>query len=98
MQPHPRRAVTTSVIPLIGFASLMTMSGCAAIPAMNLANSLMKPAQPTASDVPSPDVFTSLAQRLGITLAPQPAATPTGTQTATDTPTTASKATTTAAK
>jgi hypothetical protein len=80
--------LTTSIYPLIGLAGVLTMSGCAAVPVLNMANSLLKPAQPaqtltaTAATppaaMPSPDIFSALAQHLGIT---QPTAQ--GTKTAT---------------
>jgi len=91
-------ALTTSIYPLLGLAGLMAMSGCAAVPAISMATSLMKPAQPaqSAAPTPSPDIFSGLAQRLGISLPGQPAANPAA-QPAT-TPATTSDATTTAAK
>ncbi len=70
MQRHLRRALTTTIYPLIGLAGLIAMSGCAAVPAVNMLSSLMKPSQPAASGTaaPSSDMFTSLAQKLGITV------------------------------
>jgi len=58
--------VTTSIYPLIGLSAVMAASGCAAVPALNMASSLIKPAQPAQTGAPSPDIFSSLAQRLGI--------------------------------
>jgi hypothetical protein len=73
MQRHLGRALTSSIYPLIGFAGLIAASGCAAIPAINMASSLLKPAQPTqpapaGTAAPSTDIFSTLAQRLGVTL------------------------------
>ena len=45
MQRHLTRVLAVSIYPLLGLAGLMTMSGCAAIPAVNMASSLLKPAQ-----------------------------------------------------
>jgi hypothetical protein len=74
--------LTTSILPLIGLAGLMATSGCAAVPMLNMANSMLKPAQAaqavtppigtsatgsSSTGVPSPDIFSALAQRLGIT-------------------------------
>ncbi len=78
MQRHLRRALTTSIYPLIGLAALIAMSGCAAVPAINLANSLLRPAQPAQPTQPAPpgtaapssDIFSALAQRLGVILPP----------------------------
>jgi hypothetical protein len=93
MQRPSLRTLTTSIYPLIGLAALMAMSGCAAVPMLTMANSLLKPAQAAqavtpvintsatgtsatgtpitgtpATGMPSPDIFSALAQRLGITL------------------------------
>ncbi len=46
MQRRLIRALTTSFLPLIGLAAAFAMSGCAAVPAINLANSLIHPPQP----------------------------------------------------
>ncbi len=79
MQRLLLRALTVSVVPLIGMAAVIAMSGCAAIPAINMATSLMKPApqpvQEAGAPAPAaqPDIFTSLAQHFGITLPTQPA-------------------------
>jgi hypothetical protein len=82
MQRHLGRAFTASICPLIGFAGLLAMSGCAAMPAIGLANSLLRPAPtapiaqtaPNGTTAPAPDIFSALAQRLGITLPPPPPA------------------------
>jgi hypothetical protein len=91
MQRHLRRALTTSIYPLIGLAALLAVSGCAAVPAISMASSLLRPAQPaqpTASGTtaPAPDIFTSLAQRLGITLPPPATGNAGAAQTQTDAP------------
>jgi hypothetical protein len=95
MQRQLLRALTTSIYPLIGLAGLLAMPGCAALPAINMANSLMKPAQPAVAGAPSPDMFSQIAQHFGITLpakggantAANPGANPAGTQTAAVSPT-----------
>ncbi len=70
MQRRLIRALATSVFPLIGLAAAFAMSGCAAAPAINLANSLIHPAQPGPPAQPgqpaSTDMFGALAQQLGI--------------------------------
>jgi hypothetical protein len=94
MQRRLIRALATSFLPLVGLAAAFAMSGCAAVPAINLANTLMHPAPPAqpapppqsgqaaASGTPaaSTDIFGALAQRLGI---PLPAAGAPDIQTAT---------------
>jgi hypothetical protein len=104
MQRHHRRALTVSIYPLLGIAGLLAMSGCAAIPAINMASSFLKPTQPaqaattTTTPAPAPDIFSALAQRLGITLPPAtPAASAGTTQTQTDAPSIDRPATTTTA-
>jgi hypothetical protein len=94
MQRHLRRALTISIYPLLGLAGLLAVSGCAAVPAISMASSLLKPTQPAqpvqpaapGAAAPAPDIFSSLAQRLGITLPPLPAANPGTAQTQTDAP------------
>jgi hypothetical protein len=90
MKRRLRRALTATIYPLLGIAALLAMSGCAAVPAMSLASGLLKPAPPASAGTatPPPDLFTTLAQRLGIPL-PPPAAAPAGandTETQTDAP------------
>ena len=94
MQRHLARAATATIYPLIGLAGLIAMSGCAAVPAISLANSLLRPAQPAQPTQPAPpgtaapsgDIFSSLAQRFGITLPPATAANGGAAQTQTDAP------------
>jgi hypothetical protein len=45
MQRRLIRALATSFLPLVGLAAAFAMSGCAAVPAINLANSLIHPPQ-----------------------------------------------------
>ncbi len=52
MQRRLIRALATSFLPLVGLAAAFAMSGCAAIPAINLANSLIHPPQPSQAAQP----------------------------------------------
>ena len=106
MHRYLLRLLTTSVYPLIGLAILMALAGCAAVPAISLANSLLKPppAQPVQSvqsdDTPAAqsDIVASLAQRFGITLPAQHAAGPAQAQAVAATPASTAGAQTAAAE
>jgi hypothetical protein len=88
MKRRLRHALTTSIYPLLGLAALLAMSGCAAIPAINMASGLLKPAPPASAGTatPPPDLFTTLAQRLGIPMPPPAHGDANETQTQTDAP------------
>ncbi len=47
MQRRFIRALAISIFPLLGLAAAFAMSGCAAVPAISLANSLIHPPQQT---------------------------------------------------
>ncbi len=66
MPRHFLRAFASSVSLLIGLAGLLAASGCAGSPAMNTINGLLKPGQTAQSGTAPPDIFSSIAQRLGI--------------------------------
>ncbi len=92
MRRHLRGTFTISIYPLLAAAGVIAMSGCAAVPAINMASGLFKPTQPAQQTAqpgtPAPNMLSSLAQQFGITLPGQTAAPASDASTATPAPTT----------